>query len=451
MKEALRAYPVTRFAEQDFLNDFFKGHWNMLPLSFNWGKPNFWLCPELCRSEAVKVVHFSGAVKPWLRKPDGQWSDSVLARAIPEERKLLEDGNSGLTWAHEKWWSSFLFQTEAKVVCDATLSLRGDPRPACYSTLISGDSDYYKGVLALAGSLRRHGCRLPLLVAHTSDVPAAHCRAMREAGCELRLVDSEAFSSLRGTPKQPEFLVCYNKLSMWLWEDYKLVIYLDADVVVNRNIDHLEKLELPLDYIAAAPDLGFATNGTGNRNGERYFNAGVMIFRPDRRSHRRLMDALMTYGKITAYAEQDFLNDYFADRLVELPTEYNFIQDYWVGPSLPPSPMREESLRSLGEGLPAVVHYAGAKPWRCRLAERLLQGLSFGSEDERQRTVIALDRIQAEWEGALRAGTKTMSRAEDALRPEWGKECGGGIAGGPRKIRAEVGELQCAGARVPAA
>uniref|UniRef100_A0A061R120 Hexosyltransferase n=1 Tax=Tetraselmis sp. GSL018 TaxID=582737 RepID=A0A061R120_9CHLO len=113
MKEALRTYPVTRFAEQDFLNDFFKGRWNMLPLSFNWGKPNFWLCPELCRSEAIKVVHFSGAVKPWLRQADGQWSNSVLERAIPEERILLQDGKNGLTWAHEKWWSSFRFEAHS--------------------------------------------------------------------------------------------------------------------------------------------------------------------------------------------------------------------------------------------------------------------------------------------------------------------------------------------------
>jgi hypothetical protein len=56
MLAELAAFEPSRFAEQDFLNEHYAGRWNALPLSFNWGKPSFWLCPpELCTFETLKV------------------------------------------------------------------------------------------------------------------------------------------------------------------------------------------------------------------------------------------------------------------------------------------------------------------------------------------------------------------------------------------------------------
>lgn len=51
----LAVHTCTRFAEQDFLNAHYAGRWNALPLTFNWGKPSFWLCPELCVFSAIKA------------------------------------------------------------------------------------------------------------------------------------------------------------------------------------------------------------------------------------------------------------------------------------------------------------------------------------------------------------------------------------------------------------
>lgn len=36
---------------------------------------------------------------------------------------------------------------------------------------------------------------------------------------------------------------CWNKLHMWRLEQYSKVVYLDADMIVLRNLDHLFKLE----------------------------------------------------------------------------------------------------------------------------------------------------------------------------------------------------------------
>ena len=102
----LETWQPTRFAEQDFLNDFYRGKWNALPLSYNFGKPNFWLAPDLCTSiSMLKVVHFSGRAKPWDRLSDGTWPSGVLEKALPLERNALvgPDASALLKAAVDKW------------------------------------------------------------------------------------------------------------------------------------------------------------------------------------------------------------------------------------------------------------------------------------------------------------------------------------------------------------
>lgn len=107
----LATWQPTRFAEQDLLNAYYVGRWNALPLSYNWGKPSFWLCPELCVFAALKVVHFSGRLKPWMRHYDGSWRVDQVALASPQERAAA-CGNGGpsdanLTRAVDCWWRAF--------------------------------------------------------------------------------------------------------------------------------------------------------------------------------------------------------------------------------------------------------------------------------------------------------------------------------------------------------
>lgn len=112
MMEDLATFPLTRFAEQDFLNARHAGRWNQLPLSFNWGKPSFWLCPQLCCFDALKVVHFSGRLKPWMRARDGTWRATDVAAASPIERaavcgKDATPPDENLARAVDRWWAAF--------------------------------------------------------------------------------------------------------------------------------------------------------------------------------------------------------------------------------------------------------------------------------------------------------------------------------------------------------
>ncbi|CAI9764568.1 unnamed protein product [Fraxinus pennsylvanica] len=84
---------------------------------------------------------------------------------------------------------------------------------ACYVTFLAGDGDYVKLVVGLAKGLRKVNTAYPLVVAVLHDVLEKHHRRMlvEEQGC--------------------------------LFAEYKKMIYLDANVQVFSNIDHLFELK----------------------------------------------------------------------------------------------------------------------------------------------------------------------------------------------------------------
>lgn len=87
----------------------YRGQWNVLPTTYNWGKPNMYLCPELVGGSLVplKVVHFSGCLKPWhSREPTGAVAKN--RGAPPHECKVLDDSDAPmLRDAIARWWAAY--------------------------------------------------------------------------------------------------------------------------------------------------------------------------------------------------------------------------------------------------------------------------------------------------------------------------------------------------------
>ncbi|CAM0872934.1 unnamed protein product [Alopecurus aequalis] len=64
--DTLRVSPTTPFAEQDFLNMFFREHYKPIPLLYNLVLAMLWRHPENVQLQKVKVVHYCAAgSKPW--------------------------------------------------------------------------------------------------------------------------------------------------------------------------------------------------------------------------------------------------------------------------------------------------------------------------------------------------------------------------------------------------
>lgn len=109
-----------------------------------------------------------------------------------------------------------------------------------YATLLSSNN-YLPGVLTLKYSLDRVGSQYPLLVLVTDEVAKSAINAMRQAGCEVKLAPATfpVPDQVMADIPVDRWRKCFDKLRFFGMTAYKKIIYLDADMLVVRNIDHL--------------------------------------------------------------------------------------------------------------------------------------------------------------------------------------------------------------------
>ncbi|KAM0889221.1 hypothetical protein ACQ4PT_027800 [Festuca glaucescens] len=130
------------------------------------------------------------------------------------------------------------------------------------------------------------------------------------------------------------------------------MVYLDADVQVYQNIDHLFDLEP--GHLYAVRDC-FCEGTWSEQCRDRvafwpeppplYFNAGVFVHEPSIATAKALIDELAV-TQPTAFAEPDFLNMFFRDMYKPIPPAYNLLMAMlWRHPE------------SVDLGKAKVVHY----------------------------------------------------------------------------------------------
>ncbi|KAG9154821.1 hypothetical protein Leryth_019538 [Lithospermum erythrorhizon] len=171
------------------------------------------------------------------------------------------------------------------------------------------------------------------------------------------------------------YVINYSKLRIWEFVDYSKMIYLDSDIQVFENIDHL--FDLPSGHLYAVMDcfcektwshtpqykIGYCQQCPNKvqwneaKLGPKpslYFNAGMFVYEPSLSTYHDLLNTLKVTPP-TPFAEQDFLNMYFKDIYRPIPNIYNLVLAMlW----------RHQENVELEKV--KVVHYCavGSKPWR---------------------------------------------------------------------------------------
>ncbi|PRQ39532.1 putative inositol 3-alpha-galactosyltransferase [Rosa chinensis] len=249
----------------------------------------------------------------------------------------------------------------------------GVPKRA-YVTFLAGNGDYVKGVVGLAKGLRKAKSAYPLVVAVLPDVPEEHLQILESQGCVVRPIEPVYPPENRTQFSMAYYVINYSKLRIWEFVEYEKLIYLDGDIQVFDNIDHL--FDMPNGYFYAVMDC-FCENtwshspqfkiGYCQQYPEKvqwpadmgsppppYFNAGMFVYEPGLPTYHDLLETV----KVTppsSFAEQDFLNMYFKDIYQPIPPVYNLVLAMlWRHPE------------NVDLDRVKVVHYcaAGAKPWR---------------------------------------------------------------------------------------
>lgn len=229
-------------------------------------------------------------------------------------------------------------------------------RKFCYVTLVSND-DYCLGALALARSLQLVRAEHRLLVMLSDE--SLDVTELESAGCEIipvaRLPLSGAFEERHSRHQQhqvapftkgnkPVFhdpLYNFCKLRLWELTQYERVVFLDADVIVVKDISKL----FGYPEFSAAPNL-YAELVDMHR-----MNSGVFVAEPSNQTFDSMLQVLDQPDTFWRRTDQTFLESYYSD-WHGLPYTYNTLQylyfnlpDLWHWPAI------------------KVVHYQYEKPW----------------------------------------------------------------------------------------
>ncbi|XP_011087512.1 galactinol synthase 2-like [Sesamum indicum] len=253
-----------------------------------------------------------------------------------------------------------------KNAAEAARTLGGNNDCSCaYVTFLAGDGDYVKGVICLAKGLRKVKAAYPLVVAILPDVPEDHRNLLLNQGCLLREIEPVC-PPVGNTDSQyirAYFALNYCKLRLWEFVEYNKMIYLDADIQVFDNIDHL--FDLPSGCLYAVMDCLCEMQGKpcadkvqwpaelGNEP-PFYFNGGMFVFEPDLDTYNNLLSTLEITPP-TPFAEQDYLNFFFKNTSRPIPATYNLlVAMLWRHPEC----VELDKVK--------VVHYCvtGSKPWK---------------------------------------------------------------------------------------
>ncbi|CAN6857793.1 unnamed protein product [Brassica oleracea] len=203
-----------------------------------------------------------------------------------------------------------------------------------YVTVLHSSEAYVCGAIALAQSIRQSGSNKDMILLHDRSITNRSLNGLSSAGWNLRLID-RIRSPFAEKDSYNEWN--YSKLRVWQVTDYDKLLFIDADFIVVKKLDHL------FYY----PQLSAAGND------KVLFNSGIMIVEPSACLFKDLMEKS---SKIESYngGDQGFLNEIFVwwHRLSKRVNTMKYFDENFKG------------TRDLPDDLEGV-HYLGLKPWVC--------------------------------------------------------------------------------------
>ncbi|XP_073003987.1 UDP-glucuronate:xylan alpha-glucuronosyltransferase 1-like [Typha latifolia] len=217
------------------------------------------------------------------------------------------------------------------------------PRREAYATILHSENVYVCGAITAAQSIRLAGSTRDLVILVDETISSHHRSGLEAAGWKIRTI-----KRIRNPKAEPDSYNEWNYSKFWLWKltDYDKVIFIDADLLILRNIDIL----FTMPEISA-----IGNNGT-------LFNSGVMVIEPSNCTFQLLMDHI---NEIESYngGDQGYLNEIFA-WWHRIPSHMNFLKHFWEGDK---EETKLAKTKMFGADPPVVfvIHYLGLKPWLC--------------------------------------------------------------------------------------
>ncbi|KAF5200430.1 UDP-glucuronate:xylan alpha-glucuronosyltransferase [Thalictrum thalictroides] len=218
----------------------------------------------------------------------------------------------------------------------------GTIKREAYATVLHSSESYVCGAITLAQSIIKTGTKRDLIMLLDNSISQSKREALAAAGWKIRVI-----KRIRNPKAEKNSYNEYNysKFRLWQLTDYDKIIFIDADIVVLRNLDILFNF----------PQM----SATGNDNS--IFNSGIMTLEPSNCTFKILMEQRK---EIVSYngGDQGFLNEVFV-WWHRFPRRVNYLKNFWANTTL------EASVKNqlFGADPPQLysIHFLGLKPWHC--------------------------------------------------------------------------------------
>nr|GEY06408.1 UDP-glucuronate:xylan alpha-glucuronosyltransferase 2 isoform X1 [Tanacetum cinerariifolium] len=212
-----------------------------------------------------------------------------------------------------------------------------------YATVLHSSESYVCGAITLAQSLLKTGTTHDLILLIDTSISVPKRQALAAAGWTIRIIKRIRSKQAKNNTYN---MYNYTKLRLWQLTDYHKIIFIDSDIIVLRNLDHL------FYY----PQLSAKTDH------DSIFNSGVMVIEP---SNCTFMHFTQRMNEIISYngGDQGFLNEIFVHWHI-LPRNVNSFT--FFSPNIKTEELNIRN-RLLAADPPQLyaIHYFGIKPWLC--------------------------------------------------------------------------------------
>nr|XP_043619909.1 putative UDP-glucuronate:xylan alpha-glucuronosyltransferase 4 [Erigeron canadensis] len=204
-----------------------------------------------------------------------------------------------------------------------------------YVTVLHSSEAYVCGAIALAQSILQTNSTKDLILLADHSISPTSLRGLKAAGWKIKLIERiRSPHAKKGAYNEYN----YSKLRIWQLIEYTKVIFIDADLIVLKNLDELFN----------HPQLSAVEN---NRS---LFNSGLILIEPSQCMFNTLMEKIYTLGSYNG-GDQGFLNEAFTwwHRFHSMVNYLKYFQD-----------TNNNTQHEIPDNL-YTIHYLGLKPWMC--------------------------------------------------------------------------------------
>jgi alpha-N-acetylglucosamine transferase len=214
-------------------------------------------------------------------------------------------------------------------------------------------NDYVDGILVLYHSLKSTKPNYPFLLLISDTISTASRDLLTKHGIEYKPLRS-TIANPTNIESSNRWKYTYSKLDIFGQTEFKKIVYLDADMLILRNIDELfEKPHMSaVNAGGMIPELSHWD----------HLNSGLMVIEPSSDLYSDMIEKVGKIEKVERGGDQDFLQAYYPEwvkqKELHLDHQYNIFNCHL-------DEYRKLGYVIKGKGKPVkVIHYiGGVKPW----------------------------------------------------------------------------------------